>query len=136
MIANEATADSSWVGRIIAALFAPLARKRIDPLAEVQRQLVALLLEYDRTLTDLMAEVNQIRGVAEEATRNIESLRGDSSRIMDHLATLQEDHTRLVEITSRTRSNIEVPGAFEKLLDDLHRDMTVLAEAVSRLEET
>jgi methyl-accepting chemotaxis protein len=131
---DEQPPESSRGSRIIAALFAPLCRSLIVPVADVQRRLIALLLEYDSALTEARRHVEQIRTTAEEAARGIESLRGDSSRIMDHLAALQEDHDMLREIVARSHPENGALSRSEKLWSDLQRDVTTLAEAVSRLD--
>lgn len=92
-------------------------------------------------MTDISARLEQCRAVADSAqkdagaaSRGIDSLRGDSKRTMKHLASLQEDHNRFREIMKGIKADPESLKRTNDLWADLHRDMAVLAEAFSRLE--
>ncbi len=148
------------------ALLSPLRRALLDPITDVQRRTIALLLDYDTTLTEVSAQLEKTRAAADAAADGIDLLHGDSTRTIEHLAALQEDHTRVSEkmagFVATSERTIEHLAALQEdhtrvsekmakiaveteeysaelkrideLWADLHRDMTALAEAFSRLE--
>ena len=90
-------------------------------------------------MTGITDNLESTRAQAEAAAIGVESLSSDSTRIMEHLAAIQGDHTKLSETTAELVEGAESHGHALKRLDDLwadlHRDMTALAEAISRRED-
>ena len=97
--------------------------------------MIALLFEYDTALTGITEDLESTRAQTDAAANDVESLRSDSTRIMEHLATLQDDHTRLTELVEGAESHHHALKRLDDLWADLHRDMTALAEALSRRED-
>lgn len=140
----------------MAAVLSPFRRILVDPVVDVQRRKIALLLEYVVALTD---DLDNLRNGATltgdqvgesldslgaidrqvgETMSGVESLRADSTRMMEHFAALQEDHTKVrntvAEILAAGDAQATALKRIDDLWADLHRDMTALADAISRLE--
>ena len=86
-------------------------------------------------MTGITDNLEATRTQAEAAAIGVESLSSDSTRIMEHLAALQDDHTRLMELVEGAESHGHPLKRLDDLWADLHRDMTALAEAISRRED-
>jgi chromosome segregation ATPase len=181
--------------RVIEFVLSPFRRAHIDPIADVLRRAVDLLLDYDAALAEVTETVESSKLQTDSTAKDVESLRGDSRRTIEHLAALQKDHDgirehlpalqkdhdkirehlaafqkdhdkirehlpalqkdhdkireHLVELQkdhTRLRGTVTglVEGAglhgealnrLDDLWTDLHRDMTALAEALSRRDD-
>ena len=86
-------------------------------------------------MTGITDNLESTRTQAEAAAIGVESLSSDSTRIMEHLAALQDDHTRLRELVEDAESHRHALKRLDDLWADLQRDMTALAEAISRRED-
>ncbi len=68
-----------------------------------------------------------------------ESLERDGRAVLDHVARIQTDHERVAAMAAKTYADAdelrEVGKRLSQLSSDLHHDLTLVAEAVSRLHE-
>lgn len=87
---------------------------------------------------DTSARLDELNRQIGPAKDGVAALQGDSTRMMDHLAKLQEDHTEvraiLTELVATSDSHSDTLKRVDDLWADLHRDMTALADALSHRE--
>jgi chromosome segregation ATPase len=81
--------------RVIETVLSPFRRTRIDPISDCLRHTVDIVLEHDAAFNALSDTVESIKTTNETATSDIDSLRGDSRRVMEHLATLQQGYEEM-----------------------------------------
>jgi chromosome segregation ATPase len=81
-------------------------------------------------LEALSKRLVQLEASSRESQQAIDSLQGDSSRIIAHLGTLQKDHD---DVKLNGWSREERMTRLEELWSDVQRDLTALAEALGRL---
>jgi len=145
-------ARPTLLNRLLKALASPMRAHIVGSLDERQQQLAQSLHELDVKLNHLEPIIEEqtrmlekLRSMQETVTPHIEALEKGRIAAMDDIAVLREDAERARKhLASLQGDGTELQGAVAKLADrgdrfedlwaDLHRDMTTLAEALSRLE--
>ena len=149
---GKAERPTGPLARLFTAFISPIRRVIVGPVEDRQLQIIASLHENDAKLNRLEQVVEEharihedLRSMRTAITSHIESLenakvraaddiatlQGDAKRARDHLANLQHDCS---EIKQAIAELADQKSRLEDLWADLHRDMTALAEAFSRLE--
>ncbi len=134
---DSQTTASTWGSRVMEALLSPLRRALVDPVVDVQRQTIALLFDFNTALTEVSARLEQYRAATDATAEGVELMRGDSERTIEHLAALQEDHTRVREtmakIVAKSERTIEHLAALQ---EDHTRVRETMAKIVAKSERT
>jgi chromosome segregation ATPase len=94
---DQVSPAKGFGSRAIETILSSFRRTRIDPLAEILRSTVELLMEYDNALTEISGTIDSNSKQTNATANDVTSLRGDSQRTMEHLAALQDDYSKVRE---------------------------------------
>lgn len=105
----------------------------------LSKHLAGMQGDYDDSKETMTRQLEALEEFKSGSVLMAESLEKDGRAVLDHVGRIQTDHDRIAAMAAKTYADAdelrEITKRLSQLSSDLHRDLTLVAEAVSQLHE-